>query len=119
MQPEIARYMSAFSSSPNWRGFLRGITVAGAFCIFLLAVQSHAQSGRSATAEDSVSNSLPAKPPEATEDKAIRPFRVNVPQEALDDLRRRINATKWPEREYVTDQTQGVQLATAQKLARY
>jgi pimeloyl-ACP methyl ester carboxylesterase len=50
---------------------------------------------------------------------AIRPFRVNVPQEALDDLRRRIIATKWPEREYVTDQTQGVRLATAQKLARY
>lgn len=50
---------------------------------------------------------------------AIRPFRVNVSQEALDGLRRRINATKWPEREYVTDQTQGVQLATMQKLARY
>jgi len=55
----------------------------------------------------------------STDTTAIRPFRVNIPQEALDDLRRRINATKWPEREYVTDQTQGVQLATAQKLARY
>src|SRR5262245_28723367 len=55
----------------------------------------------------------------STDTTAIRPFRVNVPQEALDDLRRRINATKWPEREYVTDQTQGVQLATVQKLARY
>jgi len=55
----------------------------------------------------------------STETTSIRPFRVNVPQEALDDLRRRINATKWPEREYVTDQTQGVQLATVQKLARY
>src|SRR5688572_5051036 len=50
---------------------------------------------------------------------AIRPFRVNVPEEQLADLRRRIAATKWPERETVTDASQGVQLATMQKLARY
>ena len=49
----------------------------------------------------------------------IRPFRVNVPQEALDDLRRRIVATRWPERETVTDASQGVPLATIQALARY
>ncbi len=53
------------------------------------------------------------------EDKTIRPFRINVPDEALVDLRRRINATKWPEREQVSDASQGVQLATMQKLARY
>jgi pimeloyl-ACP methyl ester carboxylesterase len=50
---------------------------------------------------------------------AIRPFQISVPEEALVDLRRRINATKWPERETVADSSQGVQLATAQKLARY
>ena len=50
---------------------------------------------------------------------AIRPFHVNVPEAELTDLRRRINSTKWPERETVTDQSQGVQLATIQKLARY
>jgi pimeloyl-ACP methyl ester carboxylesterase len=50
---------------------------------------------------------------------AIRPFRVNVPDEALVDLRRRIAATQWPEQETVTDQSQGVQLATIQALARY
>src|SRR5215203_5872124 len=50
---------------------------------------------------------------------AIRPFRVSFPEAALVDLRRRIGATKWPDREYVPDQTQGVQLATMQKLARY
>src|SRR5205085_10877094 len=51
---------------------------------------------------------------------AIRPFRVNVfPEAELTELRRRINATKWPERETVDDQSQGVQLATIQKLARY
>src|SRR2546428_13659437 len=49
----------------------------------------------------------------------IRPFHVNVPEEELTELRRRINATKWPDRETVTDATQGVQLATTQALARY
>jgi len=50
---------------------------------------------------------------------AIRSFRVNVPQAELDELRRRVNATKWPDRETVPDATQGVQLATMQALARY
>ena len=50
---------------------------------------------------------------------AIRPFHVNVPETELTELRRRINATKWPERETVTDPTQGVQLATIQALASY
>jgi len=52
-------------------------------------------------------------------DKSIRPFHVNVPETDLADLRRRINATKWPERETVTDASQGVQLATIQALAHY
>jgi len=50
---------------------------------------------------------------------AIHPFHVNVPESELTELRRRINATKWPERETVTDATQGVQLATIQALASY
>jgi pimeloyl-ACP methyl ester carboxylesterase len=50
---------------------------------------------------------------------AIRPFRVSVPDAELADLRRRINATRFPERETVTDFSQGVPLATVQKLARY
>ena len=49
----------------------------------------------------------------------IRPFTVEVPQAELEDLRRRIAATRWPERETVDDQSQGVQLATIQELARY
>ena len=49
----------------------------------------------------------------------IRPFQVNVPEAELTELRRRINATRWPERETVADATQGVQLATIQALARY
>ena len=50
---------------------------------------------------------------------AIRPFRVEIPEQALDDLRRRIAATRWPSKELVTDRSQGVQLATLQELARY
>jgi pimeloyl-ACP methyl ester carboxylesterase len=49
----------------------------------------------------------------------IRTFSVDVPQERLDDLRRRIEATRWPSRELVTDRSQGVQLTTLQELARY
>jgi pimeloyl-ACP methyl ester carboxylesterase len=58
---------------------------------------------------------------EHTADKnVIRPFpKVNVPETELTELRRRINATRWPERETVTDATQGVQLATTQALASY
>jgi hypothetical protein len=119
MQPEKAQYMSALSSSPTWRSFLRDITVAGAFCIFLLAVQIYAQTSGNAISENSVSNSLPAKSPATTEDKAIRPFRVKIPEEALVDLRRRLAATRWPDQETVTDRSQGAQLATMNELARY
>jgi pimeloyl-ACP methyl ester carboxylesterase len=50
---------------------------------------------------------------------AIRPFRIDVPEEDLLDLRRRIADTQWPEKETVADESQGVQLATMQELARY
>ena len=49
----------------------------------------------------------------------IRPFRVDFPEEDLDELRRQIAATRWPSRELVTDRSQGVQLETIQELARY
>src|SRR5580693_5055158 len=49
----------------------------------------------------------------------IRPFRVDMPDEAIADLRRRIAARRWPSRELVADRSQGVQLATLQELARY
>jgi pimeloyl-ACP methyl ester carboxylesterase len=54
-----------------------------------------------------------------TKSDAIREFHVNVPESELAELRRRINATRWPDRETVSDATQGVQLATTQALARY
>jgi hypothetical protein len=62
---------------------------------------------------------LPSNPASAAVGEATRPFRFEASEEQLADLRRRINATKWPEREQVADASQGVQLATVQKLARY
>jgi pimeloyl-ACP methyl ester carboxylesterase len=63
-----------------------------------------------------VHRSIPEQPADKT---AIRPFRMSFPEAELTELRRRVNATKWPDRETVPDQTQGVQLATTQALARY
>jgi hypothetical protein len=56
---------------------------------------------------------------EASGADAIRPFRVDVPEEALVDLRRRIATTRWPDRETVAEESQGVQLAAIQEIARY
>ena len=56
---------------------------------------------------------------QGTDKIAMRPFRVDVPEAELTELRRRINATRWPEKEPVADFSQGVPLATMQKLARY
>ena len=56
-----------------------------------------------------------ANPGTATGDTTIRPFRVDIPDEQLVDLRRRIAATRWPDQETVTDQSQGVPLATMQR----
>jgi pimeloyl-ACP methyl ester carboxylesterase len=89
-------------SEPNRRTVLKATAAAGAFGL------AAAPSARAAA---------PAS--EEAEDTAIRPFRFEAPEEALADLRRRINATKWPERETVPDDSQGVRLATVQKLARY
>src|SRR5438874_6556734 len=49
----------------------------------------------------------------------IRPFHIEIPEEQIDDLRRRIAATRWPSKELVGDRSQGVQLSTIQELARY
>jgi Epoxide hydrolase N terminus len=106
--------MSAVSSSPTWRNFLVTLAAAGAFGLVLLAAPSYAQTVPSANAQAPVSG-LGA----AVEDNAVRPFHINVPEEALVDLRRRIAATRWPDRETVNDRSQGVQLATMQELIRY
>jgi pimeloyl-ACP methyl ester carboxylesterase len=67
--------------------------------------------------ESTTTGPHPAEP--ATQDATIRPFRVDIPDEALDDLRRRLALARLPSKELVTDRSQGVQLATIQELARY
>lgn len=72
-----------------------------------------------ATVAAGAASLLSAKLSLAAEDASIRPFHISVPEEQLVDLRQRIAATRWPEKETVTDASQGVQLATTEKLARY
>ena len=88
--------MSAESSITTWRGVV-GTSAAGVVGLTLLAAAAVS----------------------SAEGNAIRPFRVDVSEEALLDLRRRMLATQWPEKETVTDQSQGVPLATMRELARY
>jgi pimeloyl-ACP methyl ester carboxylesterase len=92
---------------------------AGALGLLLGVVPSCTDNGAAPAAQTSAGHALLAKSSTAAEDNAIRPFRVNVTGEALADLRRRIVATRWPEKETVVDASQGVQLATMQKLAQY
>jgi pimeloyl-ACP methyl ester carboxylesterase len=74
---------------------------------------------QAASAAAAALNMISADMAKAPEGDAIRPFRIDIPEADLVDLRRRIAATRWPERETVADDTQGVQLATIQKLAQY
>ena len=93
MCPRRRRIISAVASSPTWRHVLVTVAAAGAFSLVLLAASSNVQMVPSADAQASVSG-LGA----AAEDKAIRPFHINSPDEALVDLRRRIAATRWPDK---------------------
>src|SRR5712691_954370 len=83
--------------------------------------QQKPKNSKTTQMEDTMTQAIgtPQGSKQAADKNAIRPFHVNVPEQALTDLRSRINATKWPERELVADATQGVQLATVQALARY
>ena len=88
-----------FSSSTR-RCFLAGSAAALSVGLFVFAASGYAQTT-------------------ATGDTTIRPFKVQVPQAALDDLRRRIAATRWPDKETVDDRSQGAQLAKLQALVQY
>src|SRR3984957_9579141 len=104
--------MAGVSSSPNRRSILVSAAAAGAASVFF----SHLAASETSTGQ-------PSKQEDASmstvEDTAIRPFNFSAEDEALVDLRQRIAATKWPDRETVSDATQGVQLATIRELARY
>jgi pimeloyl-ACP methyl ester carboxylesterase len=75
------------------------------------------------TSEKTTSGPLPAPLPTeldtGAEDSTIRPFHIDIPEDELADLRRRIAATRWPRKELVADRSQGVQLGPLQELARY
>jgi hypothetical protein len=102
-----------------WRSVLA--TLGGAFGFALLAAPCNAQAVTTAGAETGLSGVPSAALGRAAEHNGItiRPFRISVPEEALVDLRRRLVATRWPERETVTNQSQGVQLAKIQPLIQY
>jgi pimeloyl-ACP methyl ester carboxylesterase len=70
------------------------------------------------TSRTTIAGAVPA-PRTETDVTAVRPFEINVPEEAFTELRRRLAATRWPSKELVDDRSQGVQLATMQELARY
>jgi pimeloyl-ACP methyl ester carboxylesterase len=67
----------------------------------------------------SAASLLARHPASAAESGAIRPFRIDIPEDVLANLRERVLATRWPDRETVADPSQGVQLKTMQQLARY
>ena len=88
---------------------------------FGLCVFSSPNYGETTTRSDTASAVVAqaSTPRAAAEDQSIRPFKVEVPQAALDDLRQRIAATRWPDKETVADSSQGAQLAQLQELVRY
>jgi pimeloyl-ACP methyl ester carboxylesterase len=103
----------------KWRIFRVTRPVATSFGLLLVAASSYSQTVIKKETTVSQLSTLQLDAALQTASQEIRPFHVNVPEEQLTDLRHRIAATRWPERETVRDATQGVQLATMQKLARY
>jgi hypothetical protein len=75
--------------------------------------------GAAGIAAAAAANLFPAFPAPAAASDGIRPFRVDLPEEDLAELRRRVLATRWPDRETVADQSQGIQLAKIKPLVEY
>src|SRR3984885_2239982 len=100
--------MSDPSSRPDRRTMLAASACAGAFSLVPTDLIAAATGG-----------TTPKEHKMAATNAAIRPFHFEASKDELTDLKKRVAATKWPERELVPDATQGVQLATMQKLARY
>ncbi|OWK35171.1 epoxide hydrolase family protein [Fimbriiglobus ruber] len=110
--------MAAISLTLRRRSNLTA-SVAGVFGFALLVATGCAPAITPFDPDLPVSSPLSEPPAEANDDKAVRPFQINIPEVALVDLRRRLAATRWPDRETVIDQSQGVQLAKIQELVRY
>jgi pimeloyl-ACP methyl ester carboxylesterase len=99
-------------------------TAAGTLGMLLFATLNQAQTmtapaTTSTDTKPSVASSVATKQPTSTDNTAISTFTVNVPNEQLADLKRRLVATRWPDKETVADASQGAQLAQLQKLVRY
>jgi pimeloyl-ACP methyl ester carboxylesterase len=110
--------MTQEKAQPNRRIFRAATLVTIAFSPVFVAASNYAQAiNKETTMAQPDTLHLYSVPQAAAAE--IRPFHVNFPEEQLADLRRRIAATQWPDRETVSDTTQGVQLETMQKLARY
>jgi pimeloyl-ACP methyl ester carboxylesterase len=103
--------MATNSSSPTRRRVLAASAAAGAVSLLPLHWVTAGETRSSQLSKQGDSKM-------ATKDE-VRPFSFHAPEAELADLRKRVNATKWPDREQVTDDSQGVQLDTIQKLARY
>jgi hypothetical protein len=114
--PPRRTIMPAVSSSPTRRSVLAGSAVVGA--VSLLPAHLTPAAAASDTPPGQPSNQGNSSM-DSEVDNAIRPFQFHAPEEALADLRRRIAATHWPDRETVADPSQGVQLVTMEELARY
>src|SRR5580698_6513398 len=106
-------------SSRTRGSFLAAPAVGGTLLILLLPAVSCAQTVRTADAQAFVSSPLPEKQSAATQDESIRTFHINVPDEQLADLRQRLAATRWPDKETVNDESQGIRLAEMQALVHY
>jgi pimeloyl-ACP methyl ester carboxylesterase len=94
------------------------LAAAVALNLFLLAPSGHGQDG-AAVGGGFANPASRTDVPSTARDYSMRPFRVAIPDEAIADLRRRIAATRWPDRETVADHSQGVRLETMRALARY
>jgi pimeloyl-ACP methyl ester carboxylesterase len=99
--------------------FRTGVIVVGAMTCLALSSTSARRVGPPVLAATTVGAASPVSVAAQNNDTAIRPFRVNVPNADLTDLRRRLAATRWPTKELVEDRSQGVQLATLKELVRY
>lgn len=107
----------SMKTGSSWLGFL-SIFAAAISGIILFTTAGNAQTVSANQREKTKMSQVQTAPNTAT-DEGIRPFKYHASDEELADLRRRIKATKWPERETVNDDTQGVRLATMQKLIDY
>src|ERR1700722_7990996 len=109
------------SDDRSRRGFLKTSSMLGLAVALGPATTGElfAVSKSEATEKENTMTQTSATQRGSEQPDSIRPFHVNFPEAELTDLRRRINATRWPDKETVNDDTQGVQFATMKQLAHY